>query len=306
MIVQDPSQGRGLALVCAIAATVLGLVYLAAAGAPDRMVTMNVAALVAGLVVVFPFLRRDPLQAPVTGVLAVSIGAALILTATLGAEASGARRWISVSGIVLQPGLILLPLLITAVARSRDALTVLGVVLAACALALQPDRAMAGALVAGLAAVVVLTRDRMGLLCLIVATASLVITLLRPDVVPATPFVDRVFRTAFSTSAVAGAAVWGGAVLLIVPAALGFMRDRTHRAIHAAFGATWVAIIVAAVAGDYPTPLVAYSGSSIVGYILASLGLPRGRTLSRSPDRNNPVQSASAKTADPKFVTAAS
>ena len=287
MTAQDPAPGRGLALVCAIAATALGLVYLGAAGAPPRMLTLNVAALVAGLVVVLPFLRRDPLQAPVAGVLTVSIGAALILTATLGAEASGARRWVSVAGIVLQPSLILLPLLITAVARRRDPLTVFGVVLAACALALQPDRAMAAALVAGLAAVVVLTRDRIGLFCLIVSTAGFAITLLRPDLVPATPFVDRVFRTAFSTSAVAGAAVWGGAALLIVPAALGVMRDRTHMAIHAAFGATWAAIIIAAVAGDYPTPLVAYSGSSIVGYLLASLGLPRGQTMSGSPDRNN-------------------
>jgi cell division protein FtsW (lipid II flippase) len=304
MTVKDAWRGRGLALVCAIAATVLGLVYLGAAGAPDRMLTMNLAALVAGLVVALPFFRHEPVQPPVAGIVAVSIGAALLLTALLGDEASGARRWISIAGIVLQPGLVLLPLLITAVARSRDALTAVGVVIAAVALALQPDRGMAGVLVAGLAAVVLVTRDRLGLFCLMVSIAGFAITWLRPDVVPATPFVDRVFRTAFSTGAVSGAAVWGGAVLLLVPAALGVVRDRSHRAIHAAFGATWLAIIVAAVVGDYPTPLVAYGGSSIVGYILASVGLPRGWALVRSSNIGKSDRSEPAEAPDAKIVIA--
>ncbi|KQY91324.1 FtsW/RodA/SpoVE family cell cycle protein [Brevundimonas sp. Root1423] len=305
MTVHDRWRGRGLALVCAITATLLGLVYLDAGGAPDRMLTMNLAALAAGLVVALPFFRHDPVEPPVAGLLAVSIGAALLLTAFLGNEASGARRWIVIAGIVLQPSLVLLPLLITAVARSRDVLTAAGVVSAAVALALQPDRAMAGALVAGLAAVVLLTRDRLGLFCLMVSTASFAITCLSPDVVPPTPFVDRVFRTAFSVGPAAGAAVWGGAVLLLVPATLGVICDRGHRAIHGAFGATWLAIIVAAVVGDYPTPLVAYSGSSIAGYILASVGLPRGRTLSSRSDLGDIERPTSAKTSDAKFVIAA-
>lgn len=304
MRVQDFWRGRGLALICGIAATLLGLVYLGAAGAPHRMLTMNLAALAAGLAIALPFFRYDPVQPPVTGVLAVAISAALLLTALLGNEASGARRWISVAGIGLQPSLILLPLLITAVARSRDALTALGVVIAAVALALQPDRAMAGALAAGLAAVVVTKRDRLGLFCLMVSIASFAITWLRPDVVPATPFVDRVFHTAFSTGAVSGVAVWVGAVLLLVPAALGVVRDRSHRPIHAAFGATWLAIIVAALIGDYPTPLVAYSGSSIVGYILASVGLPRGRAGSLRSPKGDIGRSTSANTPDAKFVVA--
>ncbi len=306
MKVQDLWRGRGFALVCAIAATVLGVVYLRSTGAPHRMLAMNLAALVAGFVIVLPLLRRDPIQRPLPGVLAVAIGLMLLLTATLGHEATGARRWISVGGIVLQPSLILLPLLITVFARSRDALTTLGTVLAAGALALQPDRAMAGALVAGLAAIVLLTRDRLGLLCLIAAIASFTTTWLRPDLVPATPFVDRVFRTAFSAGMVSGAAVWGGAVLLILPAALGFVRDRSHQAIHAAFGATWVAIIIAAVAGDYPTPLVAYGGSSIVGYILATVGLPRTWRLSRLPQPGGVAPTTKPGSADSNLVVAMS
>ena len=36
-----------------------------------------------------------------------------------------------------------------------------------------------------------------------------------------------------------------------------------------AFGAVWVAMIVAAAAGNYPTPLVGFGGSAIVGYLLS-------------------------------------
>lgn len=277
MTVHDYRGGRGLALICAIAAIGLGLVYLGSAGAPYRMPMMNVAALVLGLIVVLPFFRRDPVQGRVAGVMAVFIGVSLLATALLGAEASGARRWISLAGIVLQPSLILLPLLIVTVARARDTLTTLGVVLAAVALALQPDRAMAGALVAGMAAVVLTQRDRIGLLCLAASIVAFAITMLRPDVVPAIPFVDRVFRTAFSTSVVAGAAVWLGAALLIAPAVVAAYRDRAYTAVYAAFGATWLAVVIAAVFADYPTPLVAYSGSSILGYVLATAGLPLSR-----------------------------
>lgn len=275
MTIQDGMKARAMAIACAVAATGLGLVYLAEAGAPTRLLTINAAALVAGLVLVLPFVRRDPMERPFVGVLAIAIGLALLLVAGLGDEASGARRWVSVGGVALQPSLIGLPLLVVGFARSRDVLTGFGVVLAAIALAWQPDRAMATALVAGVGAAALMKRDRMILAVLVVSIAGLAVALARPDVVPATPYVDRVFRTAASTSALAGLAVWTGAILLLVPALLGLALDRTNGAIHAAAGAVWLAILAAAVVGDYPTPLVAYGGSAIVGYVLMVLALPR-------------------------------
>lgn len=215
------------------------------------------------------------MERPFVGVLAIAIGLALLLTAGLGDEASGARRWVSVGGVALQPSLIGLPLLVVGFARSRDVLTGLGVVLAAIALAWQPDRAMAAALVAGVGAAALMKRDRMILAVLVVSIAGLAVALARPDVVPATPYVDRVFRTAASTSALAGLAVWTGAILLLVPALLGLAMDRANGAIHATAGAVWLGILAAAVVGDYPTPLVAYGGSAIVGYVLMVLALPR-------------------------------
>jgi hypothetical protein len=38
------------------------------------------------------------------------------------------------------------------------------------------------------------------------------------------------------------------------------------------FGAVWMAAVLAAALGNYPTPVVGYGGSAIVGYLL-SLGL---------------------------------
>lgn len=291
-------RGRGLTLVCAIAATALGLIYLNSAGAPARMLTMNLAALAAGLIIVLPLMRREPVDRPFAGILAVLVGAALLLTATMGQDAAGVRRWISVGGVVVQPSLILLPIMIVAFARTRDLLTTSGVVIAAIALTVQPDRAMAGALVAGLAVIAMYTRDRAGAHCLIAASVAFAITWLRPDAAPATPFVDRVFRTAFATGFISGAAVWAGVILLILPAALGVLFDRRYRPIHAAFGATWTAIIVAAIVADYPTPLVAYSGSSIVGYILAAVALPQRWSASSKPVNDMDGRAKAPRTPD--------
>lgn len=293
MAVHDLWQGRGLALLCAVVATGMGLIYLDLAGAPVQMLTMNLAALVAGLIIVGSFLGREPISRPTAGILAVLIGAALLVVALVGDEASGVRRWVAVGPLVLQPSLILLPLLIVGFARFRTMLTAGGVMLAAIAVASQPDRAMAGALVASLAAVSLVARDRMSVACLVVATAGFAATLMTPDVVPPTLFVDRVFRTAFSTNAVAGLAVWTGAVVLLLPGAVGTVLGRTHRAAFAGFGGCWAAIVVAAILGDYPTPLVGYSGSAIFGYILATLGLPR--IWSPSPALQAPAPPSTAR-----------
>jgi hypothetical protein len=264
---------RDLATVCGAVATGMGLIYLSAAGAPAQLLTMNAAALVAGLVLVLSLLGREPMDRPVVGPVTVAIGVILMLTAALGEEASGARRWASVAQVVLQPSLIGLPLLIVGFARSRDALTATGVVLAVVAMAWQPDRAMAATLVAGIGAVALMTRERLAIGLTGVALIGFAVACLQPDVVPPTPFVDRVYRTALSTGMVAGTAVWLGTAVLLAPAVLGLARDRANRVIYAAFGATWLTVVCAAIAGDYPTPLVGYGGSAIVGYLLATLAL---------------------------------
>jgi len=272
---QDGWRMRDLATACGILAVGMGLVYLWVAGASAQFLTMNAAALIAGLVLALPLRRREPMDRPFVGPVTVAIGMALVLTATLGDETSGVRRWVSVTQVVLQPSLIGLPLLIVSFARSRNALTAIGVILAAVALAVQPDRAMAATLVAGIGVVALVTRERLALGLTGLALIGFTVACLQPDVVPPTPFVDRVYRTALSTGLVAGIAVWLGTAVLLVPTILGLARGGTNKVIYGAFGATWLTVVCAAIVGDYPTPLVGYGGSAVVGYLLATLALPR-------------------------------
>ncbi|OYX56815.1 MAG: hypothetical protein B7Y86_08615 [Brevundimonas subvibrioides] len=265
---------REAALLCAIAATGLGLVFLAEAGAPAPYLILNLTALIAGLIIILPFRRLDPVTTPFVGVLAIAVGLILLLTGVFGAETSDIRRWLSLGGVVVQPSLIGLPFLLVAFARSRDRLTTAGLILGAVALALQPDRAMAGAMVAGIGVSALMKRDRMALLALSIALACFIVTTVRPDALPPLSFVDGVFRTASSTSLVAGLAVWVGVAVLLLPSILGLRRSRDSAVAHATFGATWLALIAAAFIGDYPIPAIAYGGSAIVGYVCSILALP--------------------------------
>lgn len=275
-------EPRGFTLACAFTATTLGLVQLGASGAAHGMLVMNAMAFVAGLIMVFPLAKRETADHPFFGLLSLGTGAALLFTAAFGEQVSGASRWILIGQIARQPSLIMLPLIIVGFARTRDSLTAFGIVMAAMALALQPDRAMAGALLAGLSAVAIFARHPRILFCVGAAGLAFAITWFRPDVVPAAPHVDRLFRAAFSNGVVPGLSVWVGAIVLMLPAGFGILRDRAHCAVHAAFGATWLAVLTAAAWGDFPAPLVGYGGSAIVGYILATLALPRRWTTSRS------------------------
>ena len=72
----------------------------------------------------------------------------------------------------------------------------------------------------------------------------------------------------------AGLAVVGGALLLIVPAIAGQWMDPENREVHAVFGAVWLGAVAAAALGNYPTPLVGYGGSAILGYALSLSFMP--------------------------------
>lgn len=267
---------RALALLCAVAATALGFLYLTLAGAPLRLLLMNAGALALGLLAAALASRVDGDVGPRgRGVLVAGLAILLALVAAGGTAADGAARWLVLGGVAFQPSLIVLPVMALLFAGARTPLAAAGMAIAGLALALQPDRAMAAALTASLAAIAVVHRERPVLLALLASAAATLAAFAQPDLLPATPFVDRVFLTAFATHPVAGVAVWTGAALLLVPGLVGLVRDPANRAGHAAFAAMWLTIIVAAVAGNYPTPLVAYGGSAIVGYLLAAAVMPR-------------------------------
>lgn len=256
-----------LGVLAATGATGLGVLVMAAAGAPKAYLIINMAALTIG-VALLALLQRNRTNATYAGWLGLAAAAGLLATALLGTTIDGATRWVRIGVVSLQPSLVLLPLLIMAFARARDAKATVAMLIAAVALALQPDRAMAGALVAGLAALAVTVRDRQVLLALVAALCGFAVTLLRPDTLPPTAFVEQVHASAFAFSAAAGLALLAGSALMLLPMLALRRVDAT------VFAAVWVAILAAAVIGNYPTPLLGYGGSGILGYLLCLAGLP--------------------------------
>jgi hypothetical protein len=270
-----------VAAACAVAATALGLAYLSAAGAPVRYLAINLGALLIGFAAVAIALAGQRSGRITAGAVSITLGALLLLTSLVGAPVEGATRWIAVGPLFIQPSLILLPVLALAFARVRDLTSTVGVVAAAAALALQPDRAMAGALAVGLLALLLIRPERNVVVALGAAGLGFLVTLLRADTLPAMPYVDQILYSSFTVSPLAGLAVFAGVALMLVPAVVGRLYDADHQEAYAVFGAVWLAVIAGAALGNYPTPVVGYGGSAIIGYVVSLLGLPRRAGISR-------------------------
>jgi cell division protein FtsW (lipid II flippase) len=266
---------RLLGLLCAAGAVALGLAYMAAAGAPPRYLAINVAALMLGAGAWLGLTAWASPRGAWSGPAVLALTAPLIATALFGAAVDGAARWVHVGPLTVQVSLVVLPAIIVLYARRADAVGTAGVAIAALALALQPDRAMAGVLAAGMGAVLVARRGRFPALAFAAALTGFGAALLRPDALPAVPFVDRILYTAFDVHAGAGLAVVAGSLLLLVPALVATGRGTLERPALLAFGACWAAVVAAAALGDYPTPLVGYGGSAVLGYLLSVALLPR-------------------------------
>jgi hypothetical protein len=265
---------RTIGLICGLSSIALGIAYLTLAGAPFRYIVVNFFAAVIGVgcfVATNKGANRSRRMTP-----GVFFGlASFLLGATIfGVAADGASRWLRVGSMTLQPSLILLPAMVVAFSQRRSVIATVSIILVACALALQPDRAMAGVLAGGMIFLAVKVRDRLATAAAGFAMAGFCVALYRPDSLPAVPYVDRILFTAFDLSLAAGCAVVLGAGLLMLPGLL--MRTADHEALNAyrIHALVWLAIVAAAAIGSYPTPLVCYGGSAIVGYFLSLALLP--------------------------------
>jgi cell division protein FtsW (lipid II flippase) len=272
---------RLLGLLCAAFAVGLGIVYMAAAGAPARYLIINLAAFVVGAAIWLGLGPRVISRWEGGAVLALT--APLMATALFGVAVDGASRWVNVGPLSVQVSLIVLPAIIVLYARSADAIGTAGMLIAAVALAAQPDRAMAGVLVAGIGAIVFTQRSRLSALALAGAVIGLGVTMLLPDALPAMPFVDRILYSAFDVHMLAGVAVVAGCFILLTPA-VGALWRVPERPVLLAFGASWAALIAAAAVGNYPTPLVGYGGSAVLGYLLSVALLTGSRSHALQAD----------------------
>ncbi|MEE3625136.1 hypothetical protein UCD39_14255 [Nitrospirillum sp. BR 11752] len=267
---------RAIGIACAIGAVGLGLGYLAMAGAPARYLGVNAGALILGLCVLAAIRQAGTAVRLRPGTMTLLLSVLLLATALGGARVDDAARWVNLGGLFIQPSLVLLPLMILDFARSPNRRSTWGMIVTAAALALQPDRAMAGMLATGLAVLAIRRPDDDHVSrALAGAIAGFAATLIQADRLTATPYVERVFQSAFSLNPIAGMLVLAGAALLLVPAMVGGARAQGNRDIHAVFAAVWGVALVAAALGNYPTPIVGYGGSAVIGYVLSLAMLPK-------------------------------
>lgn len=274
-----------LGAVCAVLATACGIAFMVLTGAPLRMPAINAAALVIGLLALANLqmlARLVPLRADWA---AFGIGLLFALVSLQGIEAQGAVRWIVIGGAVIQPSLMLVPLLLAALVRSTAPLALAGLALSVATLTWQPDRAMAGALLLALAGLWALRRDRGLAAATVLALCGFGATLIRSDFGEQMPYVDQILWLAWDKSLLAGLAVWSGSFLLVLPALVLWPLRPDLRAALAAQALLWVGAVLAAALGNYPTPLVGYGSSAVIGYCLSLLALaaPRGTSLADRP-----------------------
>lgn len=266
---------RNLGLICGGGAVALGLVYMAAAGAPPIYLMVNLASLVLGATSWVALSRLGQSSFDKAGTAVFAMALALLATAIFGAQSEGAARWVSVGPLSVQVSLVLLPVMLVLYGRRPDAIGTAGMALGAAALAAQPDRAMAGVMLASLSIVALASRARLPILASAVACAAFAWTLTAPDALPAVPYVDGVLFTAFDIHPLIGSAVVFGAAALLMPVFAAAKRaDQPSMLL--AFAACWASILVAAALGNYPTPLVGYGGSAILGYLASVALLPSG------------------------------
>jgi hypothetical protein len=275
-LLQHPQR---IGAICGAVATGLGLVYMGIAGAPGSYLAMNVGAMLIGFLLVGIITLIARLGQWSAGTVSLALATMLLLSSLFGIEVRGATRWISLGGVSLQPSLIILPVVVICFAAYRDALSTVSLILASLALAIQPDRAMSGALAAGMVTLTLMKPERYSLIATGAALCGFIATMLQVDIQAAMPYVDQILYSSFDVHPLAGTAVLAGAGLMILPSVIGRLYYFDQRHTFAVFGVVWLAIIAAAALGNYPTPLVGYGGSAIIGYFVSLIALPKRASL---------------------------
>lgn len=265
---------RRLGFACSLGSLLLGFVYLAAAGAPAHYLLVNFLALSLGVCLLMGLKHTQRLGHTVRDLAMLVLSMTLLLTALFGQEAHGASRWIAIGPLQIQPSFVLVPSILVYFSARPNSVTTSTVLIAALALALQPDRGMAGAMTFALIALAVLSVNRFVLIAVAASAAAFLVTLARPDDLPAMPHVEQVLFSALEVHPLVGIAVIFGSVLLLVPGVAGFFATGVERTMCFAVASTWFALIMAAVLGNYPTPVVRYSGAAVLGYVFSVGCLP--------------------------------
>lgn len=240
------------ALPFALIASLAGLALLHLLGATSSMLLLHGTATVLGLATFAISRRAGRSVAPGIALLAALV---VLTVALFGVEVGGARRWVALGPIALQPALILAPVILAAPAGrwTSAALLVCGF-----ALALQPDAGTLGALAAAAFVRAIRHPDRSHFIGALAMTAFFVSTLFAPTGPAAVPLVEGVLQTAWSDGP-------GPSILSIFTATTMFLALLRAPALLVYMAG----LVVASVAGPFPTPLLGASFSAMLGFWIA-------------------------------------
>lgn len=246
-----------------------GLVYLLAYDAPPQYAAVNAAALgLAGLWIAL----APPLASPARRVTIAAALVLLFLPLAIGPSLHGVARWVPLGSFQLHAGMVAIPVLAVLAAQEEEHTPALLSVALLAAL-LQPDLASGAALTLAALGLYDATKDwRYGGFAVVAFTASLVAAV-RGEL-PAQPYADRVIFLLARTDPLAALGMLAALALsfyLMVGALPG--RESSRKALGGAlFGFSFAGLV-----SNYPSALVGYGASPILGFGLA-IGLLRARS----------------------------
>ena len=261
-------DARRSAIIASIFAVLAGGIYMSLAKAPNHMVAVNAAALaVAVLVIKFLVVKTENLL-PFFCIVSAAL---LLTTACAGTSLGGVYRWFQIGPLQVQPAMLLLAAAVTAFICRPTNLSTIAMILISISLALQPDRAMAGAMTLSLMTIAILMKKQSLVLAAAMSLAAFAVTLWRPDNLPAVEFVEAVYRSSFLFNPAIGVLISIASLALFWPMVMAALNASKSEVRMAAIGniMIWAGVMVAAIFGNYPTPLVGYGASAIVGYALS-------------------------------------
>jgi len=240
-----------------------GLAYLAAFGAPARLIAVNAGALV--LALLWTTWGRLPSR-PEARLGLAALGAGLLfLPLVIGPEVGGVSRWLRAGPVLVHSGALLLPLVVVLAARAeRFGPGVLAI--ATAALVTQPDAAMLAGLAAAGAVLAAVRRSVSFALVALVSAGLALLTFGRGTLEPQV-FTEGVLAQVWLSAPPAALAL--GALLFLAAPALLLRAAHIPRAGAFALAVLLVTLGAMACVAPFPFPLIGYGASPILGFGLA-------------------------------------
>ncbi len=262
-------RGYLLGVTTAVSSVMIGLYVMWTLDAPRSYLILNIAGVAIGALAGALVLAARPTASRGLVLAALVGGAAVVLTALFGVSLDGVRRWAKLGPLLVHVGLVAMPFVLMASVQSRSHLGGIAICLALIGTALQPDAALASALAAGLLALALTTpRSMTGWAMGGLGVAAAAGCWMQPDALPSVRLVEHLIPLAFAHSATLGTLAVFGVSLPALALFVFAVRPGPARSAAFTLGSAWSAVIIAALVGNYPTPMIGYGFSPIIAYLL--------------------------------------